>query len=60
MQETAIVRGTIEVLGRADGAVNTLVVPADNPHNWFFKQFVTEEQMREFATQNSYAVRMKQ
>lgn len=36
--------GTIKVVGKVHGALNTIVVPADKPEDWGYKQFVTEEE----------------
>lgn len=50
MRETAILppRGSLRIVGKAHGALNTVVCPVDGSQ-WYFKQFVSPEQLYEFA-----------
>lgn len=41
-------QGSIKVVGKAHGSLNCIVVPADGSP-WYFKQFVTEEELHEFV-----------
>lgn len=36
--------GRIKVVGKAHGALNCVVTPADNPADWYFKQFISQEE----------------
>lgn len=50
MHETAILppQGTIRVVGKTEGALNTIVSPADGSQ-WYFKQFVSPEEFYQFV-----------
>jgi hypothetical protein len=63
MQEIATKRpsgGIIKIVGKAHGALNCILVPADNPDNWGFKQFVTEEEFDEFVVKYNLTVQRMQ
>ncbi len=40
-------QGTIKVIGKVHGALNTVVTPADGSH-WYFKQFTSPEEFYQF------------
>lgn len=48
--ETVIVppRGSIKVIGKAHGALNTVVSPADGTQ-WYFQQFISPKDFYTFA-----------
>ena len=53
MQEIGILQGSIKVVGKVHGALNTVVTwDFNQPDVWEFKQFVTDEQLDRFATEN--------
>lgn len=52
MHEIAIPRqsqGSIKIVGKAHGALNCIVTPADGSQ-WFFKQFVTETEFDKYTS----------
>lgn len=44
-------KGRIRVVGKAHGALNCVVTPAGAPADWFFKQFISQEELDSFAVQ---------
>lgn len=56
MSETSIVLGEIRVTGMAHGAVNAMVINFADREDWEFKQFLSQEQMDDFAAANSYQI----
>lgn len=57
MHETAIVRGSIKLVGTVHGAMNTVVtMDFAQPNVWEFKQFVTPEQLDAFATEHQLQI----
>ncbi len=59
MREIATQRpsgGTIKITGKAHGALNCIVVPADKPEDWGFKQFVTEDEFYDFVEKHNLAI----
>jgi hypothetical protein len=53
MLETGIVQGSIRIVGKVHGAMNTVVTwNFNNPGDWEFKQFVSDEQLEQFATEH--------
>lgn len=49
MPETNTIQGTIRIVGTVHGALNTIVSLYDDPDNWSFKQFVTEQELQTYA-----------
>lgn len=49
-------KGTIRLVGRVHGAMNCVVTPADNPADWFFKQFISQEELDSFSRQHSLII----
>lgn len=41
-------QGTVKVTGKAHGALNTIVMPADGSQ-WYFRQFVDPEELYQFV-----------
>ena len=56
MSETNIVQGKIEIRGRAHGAINAIVYRFEDPSDWEFKQFVSQEELDRFASDNNYVI----
>lgn len=59
MQETHIVQGEVTIVGTAHGAINTQVIFYEDPEYFEFKQFLTQEQLEQFATANNLIVKSK-
>lgn len=58
MPEIPIIQGTVEIVGVVHGgALNCLVVPHDNPADWVFKQFVSRQELEQYAAENLYMVK---
>ena len=45
--------GSIRVVGKAHGAINCVVVPADDYSGWFFQQFVSRVEMDDFIERHN-------
>ena len=56
MSGTSIVQGKIEVRGQAHGAINTIVYLFETPEDWEFKQFVSQEELDKYASDNQLVV----
>ena len=58
MHETDIVLGEIQVrwLIHGGAAINCLVFLYENPSDWIFKQFTSDAEMRQYATENHLRV----
>jgi hypothetical protein len=61
MPET-VIRGTIRILGLIHGgaAVNTIVTLYETPSEFEFKQFVSEEQLQDYAQQEMLAIQRQE
>lgn len=57
---TDIILGKIEMAGSVHGAMNGVVTLYACPEEWFMKQFVSQEQLEEFARDNQLMVVNKQ
>jgi hypothetical protein len=55
-----LVLGRVEIVGQVHGAMNARVVVFENPDDWYFKQFVSEEQLSEFLSENHFVLKEKQ
>jgi hypothetical protein len=53
---TDIVLGKIELAGKVHGALNGVVTFYDDPDNWLMKQFVSQEQLEQFAKENQLMI----
>lgn len=53
---TGIVLGKIELAGKVHGALNGVVTFYDDPENWVMKQFVSQEQLEQYAKENDLMV----
>lgn len=56
MSETSIVQGKIEIRGRVHGAINAIVFMFDAPQDWEFKQFVSQEELEQYAAEHQLVV----
>lgn len=57
MSETSIVQGRIKVLGLIHGTVlNTIITIFGDEEEWFYKQFVSQEQLEAFALEHNLAI----
>jgi hypothetical protein len=58
MRETSTVQGEIRVLGliHLGAAINTMVVRYEDPENWEMKQFVSDQQLNDYAMQERMVV----
>ncbi len=60
MSETSIVRGRIDIQPHlVHGAVSGVVTYFDNPEEWEMKQFVSQEQLEQFALVNMLEIARK-
>lgn len=62
IQEIAIIpppSGVIRMVGKVHGALNTVVVPSEDESQWFFKQFVSQTELEEYARKYNLTVEMK-
>jgi hypothetical protein len=60
MQETSIVQGTIKIIGRVHGALNTIVTYYDDPQGWVMKQFMTQEELDSFASEQCLIIQAQE
>lgn len=42
--------GSIRIVGKAHGAINCIVTPADDAGGWFFRQFVSQVELDEYIS----------
>lgn len=42
--------GSIRIVGKAHGAINCIVTPAEDSGGWFFKQFVSRTELEDYVT----------
>lgn len=57
MHETDIVLGEIRMVGKVHGALNTIVTMFEAPGDWEFKQFVSDEELRQYAVANRLVIK---
>ena len=58
---TSIPQGEMTILKRIHGtAINTLIVPYEEPGDWSFKQFPTLEMAQDFALEFNLIVKLEQ
>jgi hypothetical protein len=50
------VDGRIRFVGKVHGVRNYIIEWADDPEGWEFKQFVSQEQLEAFATENNLII----
>ena len=48
-------QGSIKIVGKTHGALNCIVTPADGSQ-WFFKQFVTEDEFDRYVSEYGLTV----
>lgn len=60
MPATDIIQGTIKVVGKVHGALNTIVSLYGFEDPWFFKQFVSAEEMEKYAVDNTLAIQQQE
>lgn len=53
---TPTLHGNIKIVGKAHGALNTIVTFYDYPDDFEFKQFVSQEQLEAYATENGLTI----
>lgn len=53
---TDIILGKIEIAGKVHGAMNGVVTLYEDPENWLMKQFVSQEQLEQFARENQLII----
>lgn len=56
MSEIDIVQGKIEFAGKVHGAINTIVTFFAHKEEWFFKQFVSQEELEQYARENQLQI----
>ncbi len=60
MPGTDIPAGRIRAVGKVHGVPNFIVEwDGDDPDDWEFKQFVSQEQLEKFATENNLVIIME-
>lgn len=59
MPETDIPAGKIRPVGKVHGVPNFIVEWAGDPEDWEFKQFVSQEQLEAFASENNLIILME-
>lgn len=58
---TNIIQGEVvvgDIVHRA--AINCMVIPADDPEGWYFKQFVSMEHVKDFAREYNLVIKEKE
>jgi hypothetical protein len=61
MQETHTLQGELIVGNMVHGAaLNCMVIPYDNPEDWFFQQFVSQEAAETFAMEHKLVIKRKE
>lgn len=48
--------GTLRYVGKVHGARNYIMTWKDDPEDWEFKQFVSQEQLETFATESNLQI----
>lgn len=57
MSGTSIVQGELRLVGKVHGADNYILTWYDDPDDWEFKQFVSQEQLDKFVSENSLIIK---
>jgi hypothetical protein len=61
MPETHTLQGELIIGTVVHGAaLNCMVVPYDEPEEWFFKQFVSQEAAEDFALEHNLVMKRKE
>ena len=42
--------GSLRIVGKAHGAINAIVTPANDAGGWFFHQFVSQQELEEYIS----------
>lgn len=53
MPGTSIAQGELRLVGKVHGADNYVLTWYDDPDDWEFKQFVSQEQLDKFVAENN-------
>lgn len=56
MSGTSIVQGELRHIGKVHGADNYILTWYDDPEDWEFKQFVSQEQLDKFVSENDLII----
>ncbi len=56
MPETNIPSGNLRFAGKTHGVRNYILTWFDDPEDWSFKQFVSQEQLEVFAAENNLLI----
>ena len=56
MSEINTVQGKIEIKGTVHGAINTIVFLFASPQDWEFKQFISQEELEQYAFEHHLQV----
>lgn len=56
MSGTNIVQGELRLVGKVHGADNYVLTWYDDPDDWEFKQFVSQEQLDKFVSENNVVI----
>lgn len=56
---TSTPQGELRYVGKVHGALNFHVMWYDDPEDWQFKQFVSQEQLEKFAAENNLTIVME-
>lgn len=59
MSETSTPAGRLRVVGKVHGALNAIIEWAGDSEDWEFKQFISQEQLDSFATENNLLIVME-
>jgi hypothetical protein len=57
MPETHTLQGEMIIGTMVHGARNCMIVPYNDPSNWFFKQFLTNDLMEQFAMEHNLVMK---
>ena len=56
MSAIGMYEGRLRFVGKVHGVRNYILQWFDTPEDWEFKQFVSQEQLESFATENNLAI----
>ena len=59
MPATATPAGELRPAGKVHGVPNYILSWYDDPSDWEFKQFISQEQLEQFATENNLIIRIE-
>ena len=57
MPETHTLQGELIIGNMVHGARNCMIILYNDPSNWFFQQFLTNELMEQFAMENNLVMK---